>query len=132
MEKVEIKNINGKAKVVGALTCVVGALVLSLYKGPVLVNSRHPAVDEHHIRAKRLGVGAAFLTAGSLAWSSWFLMQSRIGRRFPHRYSSTLIMSGFSSAQSAVMCLLTDRRLSKWILEGELQILTIIFSVSVL
>lgn len=131
MEKVEIKSINGKAKVVGTLVCVVGALILSLYKGMVLINSRHSVVDEHHFRAKRFGVGAAFLAAGSLAWSSWFLMQSRIGRYFPHRYSSTLIMSLFSSFQSAILCLAVDRKLSKWIVEGEVEILTVIFSVSV-
>lgn len=123
---------SGKAKVLGTVICVVGTLILSLYKGVMLIDPSHGVVDERHVvRPKGLGPGAAFLVAGSTAWSSWFLIQSRIGHCFPHRYSSTSIMSLFSSIQSAVLCLIIDRNFSKWILEGELQIVAIIFSVSI-
>ncbi|GFP82300.1 wat1-related protein at3g30340 [Phtheirospermum japonicum] len=81
MERINMKSNNGKAKVLGTLTCV----------------------------------------SGSLAWSSWFLAQSKIGHNFPYLYSSTSIMSFFSAIQSAVLCFATDHRstYSKWILKGD-------------
>ncbi|KAI3444652.1 hypothetical protein Pfo_001317 [Paulownia fortunei] len=125
MEKVNIKSNSGKAKVFGTLTCVVGALILSLYKGMLLINPRHAVLN--HKRPKGIGPGSAFLSVGSLGWSSWFLIQSRIGQNFPYRYSSTSIMSLFSAIQSVILCFITDRNMSKWILKGELQILSIIY-----
>ncbi|KAK6162412.1 hypothetical protein DH2020_002253 [Rehmannia glutinosa] len=65
--------------------------------------------------------------SGSLAWSSWFLTQSKIGHNFPYQYSSTSIMSFFSAIQSVILCFITDRNTSKWILKGELQILSVIY-----
>ncbi|XP_057792140.1 WAT1-related protein At3g30340-like [Salvia miltiorrhiza] len=129
MERVDISRNSGKAKVAGTAVCVMGALLLSVYKGELLINHpRHGVEHRANVEAKRLGPGAAFLAAGSVAWSSWFLMQSKIGRYFPHRYSSTLIMSSFSSFQSALLCFVTDRDFSKWIVRGELDILTVVFS----
>ncbi|XP_011094606.2 WAT1-related protein At3g30340 [Sesamum indicum] len=126
MEKVKMKSKSGKAKVFGTVTCAIGALILCLYKGIPVTNPGH--VVENRQGAKGYGPGSAFLSAGSLAWSSWFLIQSRIGQNFPHRYSSTLIMSFFSAIQSAVLCFITDRNMSNWILQGELQILSVIYS----
>ncbi|KAK4418726.1 WAT1-related protein [Sesamum alatum] len=126
MEKVKMKSKSGKAKVFGTLTCVVGVLILSLYKGILLTNPRHKV--KNHQTPKGYGRGSAFLSGGSLAWSSWFLIQSRIGQNFPYRYSSTSIMSFFSAIQFAVLCFITDRSMSKWILQGELQILSVVYS----
>ncbi|KAG8391720.1 hypothetical protein BUALT_Bualt01G0216500 [Buddleja alternifolia] len=130
MEKVNMKTNSGIAKVLGTLTCVAGALLLTLYKGTALINQRvhdHPVINPK-IRPKGYGPGAAFLFAGSLAWSSWFLIQSKIGHNFPYRYSSTWIMSFFSAVQSAILCLITDRNMSKWSLKGEMQILSVLYA----
>ncbi|PIM97195.1 hypothetical protein CDL12_30337 [Handroanthus impetiginosus] len=123
MEKVNMKSNSGKAKALGTLTCVIGAMILSLYKGIPLINQPRHAVLNHK-RPKGFGPGSAFLTAGSLAWSSWFLIQSRVGQNFPYQYSSTWIMSFFSTIQSAILCFITDRNISRWILKGQPQILS--------
>ncbi|XP_047938115.1 WAT1-related protein At3g30340-like [Salvia hispanica] len=130
MERVDIKRRSGKAKVVGTVVCIMGALLLSLYKGElIIISPQHGVVgDPRVVRAKKFGLGAAFLGVGSVAWSSWFLMQSRIGQYFPHRYSSTLIMSSFSSFQSMLLCLVTERDFSKWIVRGGLDIIAVLFS----
>ncbi|KAL3814893.1 hypothetical protein ACJIZ3_016161 [Penstemon smallii] len=125
MEKVNMKRNSGKAKVFGTLTCVVGALIVILYKG-IPINKQEVVMN--HKRPKAWGLGSVFLSAGSLCWSSWFLIQAKVGRNYPYRYSSTTIMSFFSAVQSAIMCLVTDRNISKWILRGKLQILSVIYA----
>ncbi|CAN4094929.1 unnamed protein product [Withania somnifera] len=59
--------------------------------------------------------GSMILFAGTLLWSSWFLLQSKIGKKYPCQYSSTVIMTFFSAIQSAILTFSIDRRLSIWI-----------------
>ncbi|KAL3616587.1 hypothetical protein CASFOL_039977 [Castilleja foliolosa] len=135
MERLNMKSNNGKAKVLGTLTCVLGALILSLYKGILLINPSHFVQPSNHkSRPKRsFGLGSAFLSAGSLAWSSWFIAQSKIGHNYPYQYSSTSIMSFFSAIQSAILCFATHHRstYSKWILKGDVQILSVVYGGTV-
>lgn len=123
-----MNNNSGKAKVLGAMTGAIGALLLTLYKG-IPINPRGTVLS--HETSKNWGLGTMFLCAGSLSWSSWYLIQTRIGQNFPHTYSSTTLMSFFSAVQSTILCLITDRKMSGWILKGQLQIWTVLFAVSV-
>nr|XP_048326939.1 WAT1-related protein At3g30340-like isoform X1 [Ziziphus jujuba var. spinosa] len=136
METVNLKCNSGKAKVIGTLVCIAGAAVLTLYKGMPLFHSS-PAMAhaiDHAIKlssrkkAQRWTIGSVALVIGTLLWSSWFLVQSNIGKRFPCQYSSTAIMSFFGAIQSAILSLCTVRNLSVWVLKGKIQIATVLFA----
>ncbi|KAK4752260.1 hypothetical protein SAY87_021058 [Trapa incisa] len=138
-EKVDMKERSGRAKVLGTLICIGGAMVLILYKGPALFNSSHPqqyAPTSHSPslgfspkkRAERWSIGLIGLGLGTLFWSSWFLIQASIARRFPCQYSSTVIMSFFGSIQSSVLAFATGNDLSIWVLKGKAQILTVVYA----
>ncbi|KAL2478637.1 WAT1-related protein [Forsythia ovata] len=127
MEKANMKSKSGKAKVLGTLTCVGGALILMLYKGlPLITRKPRPWPST---KAAGWGViGSIYLCAGSLSWSSWFLIQTRVGNKYPFQYSSTAIMSMFSAVQSTILCFIVDRNISKWALKGKLEILCILYA----
>lgn len=132
MEKVNMKSNNGRAKILGTLISVIGALTLLLYKGIPLIKPDQLSVSTNPSKkTKRFGLGSAFLSGGSLAWSSWFLIQTRIGQNFPYRYSSTWTMSFFSAIQSAILCFVTNRNVSEWVLKGEQRILSVVYGVSI-
>ncbi|KAM2974751.1 hypothetical protein FF1_001000 [Malus domestica] len=82
---------------------------------------------------ERWVVGSAFLASGCLLWTSWFLVQEKIGKSYPFQYSSTAIMSFFSAIQSVILCFITRRHIVMlmWILKGKLEILTVVYSVIV-
>ncbi|CAA0842645.1 WAT1-related protein [Striga hermonthica] len=127
MEKVNMKSNSGKAKVFGTLTCALGALMLPLYKGALLIGQAHFVPSQE--RPNRIGLGSAILSLASLVSSSWYLAQSRIGHKFPYQYSSTTIMSLFSAIQAAIMgVFITRGGTSKWILKGGLEILIVVYS----
>ncbi|KAJ6423086.1 hypothetical protein OIU84_024088 [Salix udensis] len=138
METVHIKSNTGKAKVLGALVCVSGAMVLTLYRGaPLFNNSPSQAVTramDHSLklslskRAERWTLGCIALLVGTLLWSAWFILQSHIGRRYPCQCSSTAIMSFFGAIQSAILCLSTERSLSIWVLKGKTEIITVLYA----
>ncbi|KAK2993126.1 hypothetical protein RJ640_006813, partial [Escallonia rubra] len=134
LEKVSLREKSGRAKVLGALVCAGGALVLTLYRGVPLIPGGATAVvlkaNHGAGSTERWARGSILLTAGSLVWSSWFLIQARIGRTFPCQYSSTAIMSFFSAIQSAILHLVIDRKnnISAWILTGKLEMLSVVYA----
>ncbi|XP_002272105.2 WAT1-related protein At3g30340 [Vitis vinifera] len=138
LEKVNLGGKCGRAKVLGTFICIGGALLLGLYRGMPLTNPAYPqaeipgtshaktSISSH--RTKSWATGSMVLTAASLTWSSWFLLQAGISKKYPCQYSSTAIMSFFSATQAAILSSILDRDLSLWILKGKLEISTVIFA----
>jgi hypothetical protein len=80
MESLRIGAWSGKAKCIGALLCVGGALVTGLYKGKEFYISHHHAhhaaqtsiVAAHKIHMLR---GTFFLIAACFSYTTWFILQ---------------------------------------------------------
>ncbi|XP_027913742.1 WAT1-related protein At3g30340-like isoform X2 [Vigna unguiculata] len=106
IEKLNMRKVSAKAKVLGTFVCIGGALVLILYKGmPIVKQEQEHIADKDTTtpsasKLKKWIIGSLLLTAGCGLWSSWFLIQARISRK-----SKT-----------------------KWILRGKLEILTVVYS----
>ncbi|KAA8519360.1 hypothetical protein F0562_013616 [Nyssa sinensis] len=138
LETVNLRSSGGRAKVLGTLVCLGGAMLLTLYKGMPLFNFSHSHAANYTMgqtmrlssgkNQERWTVGLIALIAGTLLWSSWFLLQSNIGKRYPCQYSSTAIMAFFGAIQSAVLSLSIDRNLSMWVVKGKIEILTIMYA----
>ncbi|XP_028785095.1 WAT1-related protein At3g30340-like [Neltuma alba] len=144
LERVNIKCNSGRAKILGTVVCIGGALMLTLYKGKPLFSfdshydssaSSAPISTSSAVKLVASSVspgkwtlGVIALILGTLFWSSWFIVQSKISKRFPCQYSSTAIMTFFGAIQSAVLSLATGRNLSMWVLKGKMQIVTVLFS----
>lgn len=136
-EKVMIRRKSGLAKILGTTVCLGGTVVITLYQG-VSLNSPHKESDPRHEMSGRKkdpkwALGSVFLLASTLMWSSWYLIQAVIAKAYPaKKYTSTAIMSVFSTAQSSVLCMAVGRNRSKWVMKGALEIATILYAVSVI
>lgn len=80
MEKVHIKKLRCQAKVVGTLVTVAGAMLMTLYKGPIMAWSR--SVHAHQAANATAGsadkdwlMGCIFLIVATFAWASLFVLQ---------------------------------------------------------
>ncbi|PON97162.1 Plant-drug/metabolite exporter [Trema orientale] len=134
LEKLNMESKAGRAKILGTLICVFGALLLMFYRGMQLTHP-HSKATENHVnlmtspeKPKNWAAGSVLLAAGSLMWSSWFLMQARIGKTFPFQYSSTAILSFFGAIQSAILSLILERKISMWVLKGKLEIISVVYA----
>ncbi|XP_061338624.1 WAT1-related protein At3g30340-like [Gastrolobium bilobum] len=102
IEKVNMKSNSGKAKVLGTSVCFGGALLSVLYKGIPLINplSQHKTneatITPPAAMLDKWIIGSILLTAGCLLWSSWFIIQAKISKKYPCQYSSTAILSLFN------------------------------------
>lgn len=84
MEKVDMKRVRCQAKVVGTVVTVAGAMVMTLYKGPIvdMMRSRH---SDHQTAAsptpaddsadKNWVKGSIFLIIATMAWAALFIIQ---------------------------------------------------------
>ncbi|KAI3891822.1 hypothetical protein MKX03_008450 [Papaver bracteatum] len=140
LEVVDIRSMSGSAKVLGTVVSVGGAMVLTLYKGMPITNisdsrettSIHTTNHLNWLNPKNKTelwtIGTIALIVGSVFWSSWFLIQAKIGKMYPCQYSSTTIMSLFGAIQSALLSLATNQHYSSWVLKGKIQTITVLYS----
>ncbi|KAJ6400834.1 hypothetical protein OIU84_016291 [Salix udensis] len=125
VEKVSMSSKEGRAKVLGTFICMGGSVLLILYKGIPLTNSRSDAMISG--KKKQNWVAGSMLSfAGCFMWSAWFLMQAKISKIYPCQYSSTAIMSFFGAVQSGVFSLILKRDFSMWILKSKLEIISVL------
>ncbi|XP_015688884.1 WAT1-related protein At3g30340-like isoform X2 [Oryza brachyantha] len=130
LEKVEVKTGAGIAKVGGTVLGFSAAMILALYQGPSLTKQLRAAAapSPAAMAAQRWAMGSVALLGGSACWSLWFILQSKIGSKYPALYSGTALMFLLSFLQMAAVALAVDKlTLSPWILTTKLQIITVLF-----
>ncbi|KAI3946703.1 hypothetical protein MKW98_003266 [Papaver atlanticum] len=120
---VDIKSMSGNAKDLGTVVSVGGAMVLTLYKEMPITNisdSRETTSihTTNHLNwlspnNKTWTIGTIALILGSVFWSSWFLIQAKIGSK----------QCGTIPSQ-ALLSLTTNQHYSSWVLKGRLQTIT--------
>ncbi|KAF3324755.1 WAT1-related protein [Carex littledalei] len=138
--RLDILNVNSKAgvlKLLGTLICLMGTILLIFYQGATLIPSHY---SPHSAISKQEGgptivptrhdwmIGSVFLVIGCIAYSSWFLVQSKISKKYPALYSGTAVTFFLSFIQAAAFCLVTEKGISAWIPQTKLQIITVVFS----
>ncbi|PSS02842.1 WAT1-related protein [Actinidia chinensis var. chinensis] len=130
----------GKAKVVGTLLCIGGAMLLTFYKGSEIniwstnvdllhqsqhqgghVAASHPP-DGNHVLGALLIVCCCFCVAMGL------VVQAKMVRIYPCPYSGTALMICMGAIQAVVFALCMERDWSQWKLGWNIRLLTVTYS----
>lgn len=115
MEKVEMRKVRFQAKVVGTLVIVVGAMLMILFKIPLITFLRShltghalsPA-GEDYLKA------TVFLLIASFSWASFFVLQAATLKRYSSHLSLSTMVCFMGTLQSTALTFVMEPNLSAW------------------
>ncbi|KAL9286032.1 WAT1-related protein [Arabidopsis thaliana] len=121
MEKVNIAEVRSKAKIIGTLVGLGGALVMTLYKGPLIpLPWSNPNMDQHngHTNSSQdhnnWVVGTLLILLGCVAWSGFYVLQSITIKTYPADLSLSALICLAGAVQSFAVALVVERHPSGW------------------
>ncbi|CAL9061523.1 unnamed protein product [Musa banksii] len=133
IEKLRIKSRHSQAKIVGSLVTVVGALLMILYKGPVIEfvwSKGRSHRDTATSQSSGNWLTGIFLLLGScLCWSSFFILQSNTLETYSAELSLTTLICLMGAAMSAVVTLAVEGfSVKPWTIGWDMRLVTAIYS----
>lgn len=134
IEQVHLTRKDGIAKVLGTLTSVSGASVITLYKGPIIYRP-NSASDKSHIlflgdaKEKNWTLGCICLIGHCLFWSSWIVLQSPVLKKYPARLSVVSYSCFFSVMQFLAIAAYIERDSEAWQFNSSWEVFTVFYSV---
>ncbi|WOL18054.1 WAT1-related protein [Canna indica] len=124
MEKVDLRKMIYQAKVVGTLVTVTGAMLMTLYKGPVLemVWNKHSHSHSSAVAAeptsKEWFLGSIFLMLATLAWASAVTL-----KQYSAQLSLTTWIYFVGTLQTIVMTFVMEHKPSVWTIGFDMNLL---------
>ncbi|KAG1370997.1 WAT1-related protein [Cocos nucifera] len=131
MEKVDLKRVRCQAKVVGTLVTVAGAMLMTLYKGPILEMVWTEHVHPHQANVpgamdptdKDWFKGSIFLIIATLAWASLFILQAATLKKYDAPLSLTSLICFVGTLQAIGVTLVMERKPSVWRIGWDMNLL---------
>eukprot|EP00253_Pinus_taeda_P012338 PITA_12338 len=137
MEKVDIRCVRSRSKIVGTLVCVSGAMATSFLRGPALsqlwrshsvsdTNALHPMenilvgfVREENGDPGKQIKGCIYLVSAVTILSAALILQAETVKKYPAPLSQTSITAILGSIQTAVLITVLDRGMkpTSWALD---------------
>ncbi|CAA2934754.1 WAT1-related At1g25270-like [Olea europaea subsp. europaea] len=139
-EKLGLNTKAGKAKVLGTLMSLGGAMLLTFYKGcqidiwsthfDLMKNNKHPVghvAASHKITSinQILGPLLAFTSCASVSFS--IIFQAKMSKGYPCHYSSSALISVMGTIQALTYALSMERNWKQWKLGWNLKLLTVAY-----
>lgn len=135
LEKFSVKSLPGQAKVFGMAVCIGGAVIVSLYKGPVILIPWSPRghvqkaniISGDRADVKEWTKGCLLIVIANIVWSAWLVQQDIVLKLYPAPLSMTTLMCFLGTLQSAVVALIFEGYAAWWTLEWDNQLLSIVY-----
>ncbi|XP_024163430.1 WAT1-related protein At2g39510 [Rosa chinensis] len=131
LENVDCRHPRGLTKVVGTLVTVVGAILLTMVKGPSLNLSWARDHDKNHSSAPKVK-GALFLTLACFCWSCFIILQANVLKTYPCKLSLTALICFWGMVEGAVVAVVVERgNLEAWSIHLDLKLLAAVYGALV-
>ncbi|KAL8162392.1 hypothetical protein V2J09_013881 [Rumex salicifolius] len=127
LEKVDIRKRPSQAKIVGTIVTVGGAMVMTIYKGPIVdlffSGSRAHNVVASTSSGQHWVSGTLMLLGSCLGWSGFFILQSFTLKEYPAEMSLTTLVCLMGAIQGGAVTLVMERDMSAWALGWDSRLL---------
>ncbi|XP_011020462.1 PREDICTED: WAT1-related protein At5g07050 [Populus euphratica] len=132
MEKLDIKKVRCQAKLLGTLVTVAGAMLMTLYKGPIVEmlwsKHIHPrksyVTDTTGTTDKDWFKGSILLIIATLAWASLFVLQTKALKTYKnHQLSLTSLVCFIGTLQAIAVTFAMEHKSSVWRIGWDMNLL---------
>ncbi|XP_020530745.1 WAT1-related protein At4g08300 [Amborella trichopoda] len=137
MEKVNARNTRGQAKIVSTITCVGGATIMTLMKGPTLgfLDFLKKPTPLSRLLDTTPGItpkdnwtlGPILIILAVISYGAWLLYQSWAFKDYPAQASLTAMMLGMGTLQSAILALIMNKSIA-WRVNSNFELFTCAYS----
>lgn len=115
IEKVNLKKIHSLAKVIGTSITVTGAMIMTLYKGPVVNILWYSHGGSHHGAASSVSdqhwvTGTIMLLCCIVGWSAFFILQNKTLQEYPAQLSLTSLVCLMGFVEGGIAALIMEHR----------------------
>ncbi|KAJ6920012.1 hypothetical protein NC651_013818 [Populus alba x Populus x berolinensis] len=132
LERVRIKEIRSQAKVVGTLVTLGGALLMTVYKGPVIGLPWSQKTSQHGSTAassdKHWVTGTLLILVGCVSWSAFYVLQMETLKKFPAEVSLASLVCLAGSMQSLAIALVVAHHPSSWAVGWDARLFTPLYT----
>ncbi|WOL12582.1 WAT1-related protein [Canna indica] len=129
MEKLDMRRVRCQAKVIGTVVAVAGAMLMTLYKGPIMkmVWTKYMHVHGHQSNAEDATSkdwlwGCIFVIIATLAWASFFVLQTVVLERYAPLSLTTLVCF-VGTLQAIAVTFVMEHKLSVWRIGWDMNLL---------
>ncbi|KAL4353932.1 hypothetical protein GQ457_06G033820 [Hibiscus cannabinus] len=129
MEKVEIRRSATQAKIIGTITSISGALVMTFYKGPGIISSSVVQLQSPLESSRSNWIIGGFLEAVTyLLVSFWYIIQAQVMKIYPEE----IVVSFFYNLLAALICLpislIAEPQMSGWRLTSGVSVAAVLYT----
>lgn len=128
---------NSQAKVIGTLISIMGAISITLYKGPLVGRASYSSPNQLQLTSPLLIysskpehwiMGSILLAAASFYVSIWNIIQLGTMEQYPEMMTLVSFCSLIGTIQCGIVSLIAERDLNAWRLKLNMELLLIILS----
>ncbi|GMI67054.1 Usually multiple acids move in and out Transporters 40 [Hibiscus trionum] len=138
MEKVEFRRSSTQAKIIGTITSISGALVMTFYKGPQIISSspRTTSLSSSVLEFQRpLGssesnwiIGGILEAVAYLILSFWCIIQAQVLKMYPEEIAVNLFYNLSAALVSLPISLVAEPELTSWRLTSSVSVVAVLYS----
>ncbi|KAK7319369.1 hypothetical protein RJT34_04089 [Clitoria ternatea] len=135
-ENLNMGSAEGRAKVMGTIIGMSGAMVMTFFKGveinlwssKINLMRHHPHQNQHSadFQSKLLGVPCAILSCS--LYSLWYIVQAKLYAEYPCPHSSAALMNTMGAIEATVFALCVERDWNQWKLGCNIRLLTVAYA----
>ncbi|CAA7026883.1 unnamed protein product [Microthlaspi erraticum] len=139
MEMLDVKKLWCQAKIAGTVVTVAGAMLMTIYKGPIVelfwtkymhfqhANDTTPSNNSND--SKDFLKGSILLIFATLAWASLFVLQAKILKTYAkHQLSLTTLVCFIGTVQAAAVTFVMEHNPSAWRIGWDMNLLAAAYS----
>ncbi|KAK2994098.1 hypothetical protein RJ640_024362 [Escallonia rubra] len=130
MEKLNLRRSPSQAKSMGTILAILGAFVMTLYKGPPVrifmhLNSPNQLVL---LQQSNWALGGIFLAITCVCSAAWSIFQTATVKEYPDQMTVIFFFCCFGTIQCAILTLIVERNPGAWVLHPGIETIAVVFA----